>query len=391
MAGVVLAKGKDRRIKAGHLWVYRGEIASVDEGVAAGDMVEVRDFRRRLLGRGSYNPASTLSVRLFTREPQEAVDRILLEKRIAEALAFRDRIFPGETTLRLVFSEGDFLPGLVVDRYGDYLCVQLGTLGMERFRPALLEILDQQIHPRGIYERSDLSSRSHEGLSPAEGILAGEVPPAIDLEIDGIRFRVRVREGQKTGLFLDQRLNWREALALAAGKRVLDVFCNTGAFALYALKGGAASALGVDISEASLGQAREQAGLNGFAARSEFRAANAFDFLHERDRASERYDLVVLDPPAFTKSASSVPQAWRGYKEINLRALRILSPGGFLLTSSCSYHLSAEDFLAILREAVSDSGRRVRLLALRGQSPDHPVVPGVPETRYLKFALLHGS
>jgi len=391
MAGVVLAKGKDRRIKAGHLWVYRGEIASVDEGVAAGDMVEVRDFRRRLLGRGSYNPASTLSVRLFTREPQEAVDRILLEKRIAEALAFRDRIFPGETTLRLVFSEGDFLPGLVVDRYGDHLCVQLGTLGMERFRPALLEILDQQLHPRGIYERSDLSSRSHEGLSPAEGILAGEIPPAIDLEIDGIRFRVRVREGQKTGLFLDQRLNWREALALAAGKRVLDVFCNTGAFALYALKGGAASALGVDISEASLGQAREQAGLNGFAARSEFRAANAFDFLRERDRASERYDLVVLDPPAFTKSASSVPQAWRGYKEINLRALRILSPGGFLLTSSCSYHLSAEDFLAILREAVSDSGRRVRLLALRGQSPDHPVVPGVPETRYLKFALLHGS
>jgi 23S rRNA (cytosine1962-C5)-methyltransferase len=388
---VVLAKGRDRRIKAGHLWVYQSEIASVDEGVSPGDVVEVRDFRRRLLGRGTYNPASTLSVRLFTREAREAVDRDLLSKRIAEALAYRERIFPGETTLRLVFSEADLLPGLVVDRYGEYLCLQIGTLGMERFRQAILESLEEQVRPKGIYERSDVSSRSHEGLPPSEGVVAGSIPEEIEVSLDGVRFRVRLRDGQKTGLFLDQRLNWREVVPLAAGKRVLDVFCNTGAFALYALKGCAASALGVDLSAACVAHASDQAALNGFAARCEFRTANAFDFLHDQDRGSDRYDLVVLDPPAFTKSARSLPQAWRGYKEINLRAMRILSPGGFLLTSSCSYHLGAEDFLAILREAVSDSGRKVRLVSLRGQSPDHPVLPGVPETRYLKFALLYCS
>ena len=391
MAAVVLVRGKDQRIKAGHLWVYASEIASVDEGAAPGDVVEVRDFRRRLLGRGTYNPASTLAVRIFTRHADEAVDRGLFERRIEEALAYRSRLFPAGTTLRLIFSEGDHLPGLVVDRYGDFLCLQFGTLGMERFRSEVLAVLKERLDPAGIYERSDLSSRVREGLPPAEGILLGSVPEAIPVILDGLEFRVRLSEGQKTGFYLDQRLNRREIVPLSEGKRVLDAFCNTGGFGLYALKGGAASVVGVDISATSVLRATEQAALNGFAGRCEFRQANAFDFLHELDRSGEKFDLVVLDPPAFTKSARSVPQAWRGYKEINLRALRVISPGGFLFTASCSFHLGAEDFLAMLREAAADSRRRVRLVALRGQSPDHPMLSGVPETRYLKFAILHCS
>jgi 23S rRNA (cytosine1962-C5)-methyltransferase len=391
MAAVVLGKGRDRRIKAGHLWIYASDIASVDEGAAAGAIVEVRDFRRRLLGRGTYNPASTIAVRLLTHLSDESIDRGFFERRLDDALAYRARVLPGETTLRLIYSEGDGLPGLVVDRYGSHLCVQIGTLGMDQLRPLILSVLQDRLQPQGIYERSDLSSRAHEGLPVTEGILMGSVPEELGVSLDGVEFRVRLAQAQKTGLFLDQRLNRREILPFSSGKRVLDAFCNTGGFGLYALQGGASSVLGVDLSEASLQQARAQAEINGFAGTAEFRQENAFDLLHALDRRGEKFDVIVLDPPAFTKSARSVPQAWRGYKEINLRALRLLSPGGFLLTSSCSYHLSAEDFLAILREASVDSERNVRLVGLRGQSPDHPIHPGVPETRYLKFAVLHGS
>ena len=391
MAAVVLAKGRDRRLKAGHLWVYAGEIASVDEGANPGDVVEVRDHRRRFLGRGTFNPASTITVRILTREPDEAVDRAFFERRVDDALAYRARVYPGESTLRLIFSEGDYLPGLVVDRYGAYLCLQIGTLGMERIRPLLLAILRERMNPTGIYERSDLSSRTHEGLSPADGIIAGEVPQEIPVTLDGLDFRVRLSEAQKTGLFLDQRLNRQAVLPLASGRTVLDAFCNTGGFGLYALRGGAHSVLGVDISPLCVSRARDHGDANGFGGRCEYAEGNAFDFLHSLDRQGRRFGIVILDPPAFTKSARNLEGARRGYKEINLRALRILEPGGFLLTSSCSYHLGAEEFLAILREAVADSKRTARLVWLRGQSPDHPIHPGVPETSYLKFALCHVS
>ncbi len=391
MGAVVLARGRDQRIKSGHLWAYASEIVSVDEGVAAGDVVEVRDFRRRLLGRATYNPASTLALRVLTRQADEKVDRAFFAARLEDALAYRERVFPGETTLRLIFSEGDRLPGLVVDRYDRYLCVQLGTLGMERWRDTILEVLSEKLAPDGIYERSDLSSRTHEGLPPAAGTLAGSVPEEIPVVLDGLQLRVRPAESQKTGLFLDQRLNRREIVPLSAGAKVLDAFCNTGGFGLYALKGGAESVTGIDLSAECIRQARRHFSLNGFEQRVRYEEGNAFDLLREMDRGKERFDLVVLDPPAFTKSARSLPQALRGYKEINLRALRLLSPGGFLLTSSCSYHLGAEEFLAVLRDAAADSGRAVRLVALRGQSPDHPVLPGVPETRYLKFAILRAS
>lgn len=391
MPAVVLGKGRDQRLKAGHLWIYGSEIASVDEGVSPGDLVEVRDHRRRFLARGTYNPASAITVRILTRDPDEAVDRAFFERRIDEALSYRKRVLPDERTLRVVYSEGDGLPGVVVDRYGSHLCVQIGTLGMERFRSLLLSILHQRLDPAGIYERSDLSSRAREGLPPAEGVLEGEVPGMIPVVLDGLEFHVRLAEAQKTGLFLDQRLNRRALLPLAAGRRVLDAFCNTGGFGLYALKGGASSVVGVDISPTCVARAREHAGANGFNERAEYREENAFDLLHALDRSRERFGIVILDPPAFTKSSKNLEGARRGYKEINLRALKLLEPDGFLLTSSCSYHLGSEEFLGILRAAAADAGRVVRLVALQGQSPDHPVRMGVPETRYLKFAILHCS
>jgi 23S rRNA (cytosine1962-C5)-methyltransferase len=389
MGSAVLHRGRDQRLKAGHLWVYSAEIASVDEGIEPGDLVDVRDHRRRFLGRGPYNPASAIAVRLLTRDPGESIDRAFFERRIDEALSYRERVLPGEETLRLVFSEGDSLPGLVVDRYGGYLCIQIGTLGMERHRALILEILRDRLGPAGIYERSDLSSRAHEGLPPREGVVAGDVPEVLEVRIDAIRFQVRLAEAQKTGLYLDQRLNRRAIAPLARGRSVLDAFCNTGGFGLYALQAGAESVTGVDISALCVQRAREQAERNGFADRATYEEANAFDFLHEADRSRRRFGVVVLDPPAFTKSPRNLDSARRGYKEINLRALRILEPGGFLLTSSCSYHLGAEEFLAVLREAAADALRPARLIHTGGQSPDHPVRVGVPETRYLKFAILY--
>ena len=391
MAAVVLGKGRDRRLKAGHLWVYASEIATLDDGISPGDIVEVRDHRRRFLGRGSYSPASAIRVRILSRIPDEPLERGFWERRIDEAIAYRSRVFPGETTLRVIYGEGDGLPGLVVDRYGDYLCLQVGTLGMERARPALLSVLQDRIHPSGIYERSDLTSRSHEGLPASEGVRAGQVPESIPVSLDGLEFQVRLGEAQKTGMYLDQRLNRRAVVPLAMGRTVLDAFCNTGGFGLYALKGGAASVLGVDTSPLCVLRAREQAERNRLADRCEFREGNAFDLLHALDREGRKFGIVILDPPAFTKSAASLPGALRGYKEINLRAMRILEPGGFLLTSSCSYHLDPETFLGVLRDAAADSGRTIRIVSVGGQSPDHPIRIGVPETRYLKFAVLHCS
>lgn len=391
MKSIILGKGRDRRIQAGHLWVYAGEIRSVDDGIEPGEVVEVRDYRRRFLGRGPYNPASLIRVRLLTLLPEEEIDLPFFQRRIREALAYREQVFPGEETLRLVSSEGDKLPGLVVDRYGPYLCLQVGTLGMEKLRPLFVEALQNCLRPSGIYERSDLSIRSYEGLEARQGEVAGTVPDVIPVQVDNLKFRIRVREGQKTGIYLDQRINRRTLLPLAENRTVLDAFCNTGGFGLYALRGGAAKVVGIDSSEACIERAREHAEINGFSERSEFQVGNAFDRLHALDREHKNFDIVVLDPPAFTKSSKNLEGARRGYKEINLRAMRILSPGGFLLTSSCSYHLSLEDFLDVLRSAAADSQRNLRLVSLGGQAPDHPVCPGVPETRYLKFALLYCS
>ncbi len=389
VAGSVILRGAgERRIRGGHLWVYAGEIERVAGAVAPGGIVDVTDGRGRFLGRGYYNPASTIAVRLLTRERAEEVDEGLLRRRIAAAVARRRRIYaPGESC-RLVFGEGDWLPGLVVDGFGDCLVLQLGTLGMERWRDAIVSILCETLAPRGIYERSDVPTRVHEGLEPRSGVLYGEVPEPIEIALDGLRFLTSLRGGQKTGMYLDHRLNRRALAPHSPGRQVLDVFCNSGSFALYALQAGAAAATGIEISPECLELARCNARLNGLVERCRWIEGNAFDQLRELDRAGQRFGLIVLDPPAFTKSSRATAAARRGYKEINLRALRLAEAGGIVFTATCSYHMSAEEFLDVLRDAAADAGRAVTLVELRGQAPDHPVNLCVPETRYLKCAVL---
>jgi 23S rRNA (cytosine1962-C5)-methyltransferase len=385
---VFLKAGRDRRVHAGHLWIYRGEIGRTSGDCAPGSVVSVLDPRGRFLGRGHFNPASLITVRLFTRRRDEAVDAGLVRRRIAAAIAYRRNFYETGDACRLVFSEGDWLPGLVVDRYGGCLVVQLGTLGMDRMREAVVGALQDAVHPRGIYERSDLPTRAHEGLPPVTGLLAGEVPDEVPVTIDGVQLVVPLKEGQKTGLYLDHRDTRRLVRSQADGRRVLDVFCNAGAFALHALRGGAREAIGIESAPEALTAARRNADLNGFADKVRLIDGNAFERLRELEKAGERFDLVVLDPPAFTKSVKSVAGARRGYKEINLRALRLASPGGLVMTASCSYHLGPEEFLEVVREAAADAGRPVTLVTLGGQAPDHPVNLGVPETRYLKTVLL---
>jgi 23S rRNA (cytosine1962-C5)-methyltransferase len=350
--------------------------------------VQVVDARGEFLGGGYYNPASTIAVRLVSRDPDESFGAELLRRRIEGALAHRATLGLGGEVMRLVSSDGDFLPGLTVDRYGDQLVVQVGTLGIDRLRDDLTSILVDRLRPRGIFERSDLPARSHEGLGPVTGVLHGDVPETVEVEVDGLRQEASIRSGQKTGLFLDHRPNRLAVRPLASGRRVLDVFCNTGGFALSALLGGAREAVGIDSSAEALAAAARNAARNGFEKRVRFVEGNAFDLLKEMDRSGERYDLIVLDPPAFTKSRDSVEAARRGYKEINLRALRLASPGGIVVSASCSYHIDPSGFLDILVDAAADARREVTLLSYGGQGPDHPVNLAMPETRYLKCAFL---
>jgi 23S rRNA (cytosine1962-C5)-methyltransferase len=385
---VVLRPGREGRVRAGHLWVYAGEIDRTQGNPAPGDAVTVVDASGAFLAAGYYNPASTIAVRLVGHAPGDRFGGALLKRRIEAALAYRERLGLGGGALRLVSSDGDGIPGLTVDRYGDVLVVQIGTLGVDRLRAELTTILVDLLAPRGIFERSDVPARAHERLDPVTGVLHGEVPESVEVEVDGIRLEAPIRSGQKTGLYLDHRPNRRALVPLAQGRRMLDVFCNTGAFALAALRGGATEAIGIDSSAEALATAARNAARNGVADRARFVEGNAFDLLKEMDRRGERFDLIVLDPPAFTKSRDAVEAARRGYKEINLRALRMAAPGGIVVTASCSYHISPETFLDVLVDAAADAGREVTLLSYGGQGPDHPVNLAMPETRYLKCAFL---
>lgn len=362
-------------------------MASVSEAIEPGGIVDVLAASGRFLGRGYYNPASQICVRLLTRE-REPIDGAFLASRLREALALRRRVYPDVQSLRLVYSEADFLPGLIVDQYEDCLVVQLLTLGMEIRRRELLDCLVAEIKPRAILERSDGAGRRHEGLGPSIGAIYGEVPDELIVREGKLRHLVDMRGGQKTGHFLDQRENRLAAAAYAAGRRVLDCFCHTGTFGLSAALAGASEVLGVDSDADALDLARRNAFLNKVEDRCSFEAANAFDFLRSAVERGSQYELVILDPPAFTKSKLRIEQAIRGYKEINLRALRLLPPGGILVTCSCSHHIDSWLFQETLADAAADAGRSVRLLERRGHPPDHPVLLGIPETEYLKCLIL---
>jgi 23S rRNA (cytosine1962-C5)-methyltransferase len=381
---VVLKSGQQKSVQSGSLWVYASQVLALVGAPEPGGIVDVVDFRNRFLGRGYYNGTSQIIVRLLT-DREEPIDRAFLARRLAEAWELRARVLPDRTLCRVVFSEGDRLPGLIVDKYGAVLTLQATTLGMERLKGMIVELLVELLGPESIFERDDLPARRLEGLDEIVGPLYGPVPVRSVLPVAGLHLPVDPAAGQKTGLFLDQRLNHCLAGELCRGARVLDAFCYTGGFALRAAAGGAESVLAVDLSEAALALAVRTAEENGVAGAIEFRKENVFDLL----RASAGpFDVIILDPPAFAHSRKALAGAVRGYKEINLRAMKLLAPGGLLATFSCSYHMTREHFHDLLVEAAADSRRSFVARAQLFQAPDHPIRLGHPETAYLKGFLL---
>jgi 23S rRNA (cytosine1962-C5)-methyltransferase len=387
MPTVWLAPGKEQRITAGHPWIYRSEIARIEGDATPGAIAVVKDHRGRVLGQAMLNVKSQIAGRILTRN-DEPIDEAFVERRIREALARPGRSPRGFDACRVVFGEGDRLPGLIVDRYADMLVIQILTAGIDRLRDVIVRVLQRVLEPRAIYERSDASARKLEGLELRKGFAWGTGDTGVWIREGDLAFFVEVAAGQKTGFFLDQRENRQLVKRLARGREVLDCFCYAGGFSVSAAGGGAASVLGVDISAESLSWATRSAERNGLAACCAFTAANAFDQLRAFGREGRSFDLIILDPPAFTKGREALAGALRGYNEINLRAMKLLSPGGILVTCSCSYHVDAPAFVDMLRSAAADARREFRLLELRTQAADHPVLLAAKETQYLKCAIL---
>ena len=379
---VIITQRGAERARAGHLWIYRSDVREA-RGAAGGATVTVRDERGRFVGRALFSSRSEISLRLLTLADEE-VDREWWRARLRAAARRREGIAPGADAYRLVYSEGDLLPSLIVDVYGDVLVMQTLSQGTEALKEMLTGLLVEELGPRAVVERNDVRVRALEGLELRAGVLYGDAPGELEIEQHGVRFLVQPLGGQKTGSFLDQRENRLAARRLARG-RALDCFTFNGAFALH-LAGACESVLGLDISGEAVAAARRNAELNG-AGNVEFREANVFDALREMEAAGEKFDTIVLDPPAFAKNRASVKAAARGYKEINLRALKLLGPDGVLVTCTCSYHMSEQLFLEILADAARDARRRVQLVEKRAQSSDHPVLVGVPETYYLKCVI----
>jgi 23S rRNA (cytosine1962-C5)-methyltransferase len=394
-AGVPIVKVSPRgasRLKDGHVWVYRSDIVSAD-GIPPGSLVTVTDHRGQALGTALYSGSSQIAIRLISREPVTDFPA-LLRQRIAEAIVYRESIISNTDAYRVVFSEGDFLPGLIVDRYNDILSLQILTQAMdaEAVRDTLISELSDSLHPASIVERVDPRVRQLEELPPrSSGLLKGEKSSTI-FTMNGVQFHFDALEGQKTGAFLDQRENYAAAAQYAHGE-ALDVFCYQGGFALH-LAPRCSHVTGVDSSRPALEVADQNAALNRRDRNQpeiEWIEANAFDLLKDYSTAGQRYDTIVLDPPAFAKSKRDLEAALRGYKELNLRALKMLRPGGILVTCSCSYHVNQADFLEIVASAARDAHRTLRVVEIRGQSKDHPVLLNIPETAYLKCVIANVS
>ena len=385
MAKAILRKTRETRVRGGHPWIYASEIDKTEGACAPGEVIDVYSCKGTMLGRALYNPRSQITLRMLTTQ-DEPVDENFFRDRLTDAWEYRKRLCDTQSC-RVVYSESDFLPGLVVDKFGDVLAMQTLSLGMDQRKDMLARLLCEITGATGVYERNDVPVRRHEGLEMQTGLLLGEVPDRVEMVENGILYLVDVKNGQKTGFFLDQKQNRAAIAPLCPGTRVLDCFCHNGSFALNAAKYGAQSVLGVDISEDALDVARENAKRNGLDVA--FEAHNCFDFLREQTEAGEKYDLVILDPPAFTKSRQAVESALRGYKEINLRGLKLTRPGGFLVTCSCSQHVSTEAFQEMVNHAARDAKKRVRLVEYRTQALDHPILPAAPETKYLKCMILH--
>jgi 23S rRNA (cytosine1962-C5)-methyltransferase len=385
---VTLRRGEQDRIVAGHPWIYQSSIQKV-ETAADGDIVLVKDFRGKQLGVGFYNSKSRIAVRVLSPEPVE-INQAFFERRILAALEVRRRRLPAATSFRIVNAESDFLSGLIVDKYEDVLVVQTSSLGMDRRKTEIVEVLKNIFSPRAIIERNESASRKFEGLADCNGPLAGELPGRFPIKLNGLSFEVDVLDGHKTGLYLDQQVNYELVGRLAQGANVLDCFSFLGGFALHCARAGAANVYGLDQSEEAVKAAGANAATNGLADRCSFATANVFDWLKERSHTGPHeklippYDLIILDPPSFTRTREAVPNALRGYKEIHVRAFKLLKPGGMLATFCCSHHVDATTFRDVILSAAYDTRSLLRQTAIFSQSPDHPIIPMVPETEYLK-------
>lgn len=378
----VSPRGADR-VFAGHPWIYRSDVIAASD-LEPGCIVSVHDRRKRFLGQALYSSKSQIALRLLTRE-KRPIDRAFVAGRIQAAAAYRRQIVQDSDACRLVASEGDLLPSLIIDRYGEYFVVQTLSQGTERLKPIIADILQEQFSPRGIVERNDVAVRALEGLEQTKGVLSGDLPKEVVVTINGLRFAFDLLEGQKTGGFLDQRENQRVAQIYAFG-RALDCFTYAGGFAV-SISARCDSVLAIDSSQDALRLAQRNAELNSIV-NIDWKEANCFDFLKAADQAGERFDVVVLDPPAFARQRSNLDSALRGYKELNLRGMKILNPGGYLITCSCSYHVTEADFLEAVASAAVDAHRTATVVERRTQGRDHPILLTVPETHYLKCLVL---
>ncbi|HXN97478.1 MAG TPA: class I SAM-dependent rRNA methyltransferase [Candidatus Acidoferrales bacterium] len=381
-SSVVITSRGSERLRAGHLWVYRSDVRSAS--AEAGSVVRLMDERGRYQGRAFYSDKSQIAVRLLTRE-DVPVDRAFLTERIRRAAAYRKTVVENTETYRLIYGEADLLPSLIVDRYADYFVIQTLSQSSERIRTLVCEILVELFSPKGVLERNDPKVRLLEGLEQRVGVLYGDVPDEVMARENGIAFVFDLRNGQKTGSFLDQRENHWAARRYASGE-ALDCFSYQGGFALT-IAGVCSHVEGVDMAPAALEAARRNQKLNSIS-NVTFREANTFDLLKEYDEVGRRFDMIVLDPPAFAKNRDSVPAAQRGYKEINLRAMKLLKPGGYLVTCSCSYHISEALFLQIVAEAANDARKTISVVERRTQAQDHPILLTMSETHYLKCLIL---
>ena len=386
-AKVCLHRGEERDIRGGGWWVYDNEIDWIDDICTDGGIVDVLDSRMQFVARGYFNRRSKIAVRVLTRDESEVIDRDFFRRRVETAWKFRQSL-GFSNACRVVFGESDGLPGLTVDKFGDYLSFQTVSLGMEQWKPDIIEILVELFQPKGIYERNDVPVRAKEGLEQITGCVYGEVPPLTTIREHDAAMLVDIAHGQKTGHFLDQQENRGRIAPYCPGRTVLDLCCHTGGFSIHAALYGAASVESVDVSEEALQMVLDNAKANGVADKITTTCGNVFDIVRSYSDDGKQYGLVICDPPAFAKSRKALEGAYRGYKELNLRSMKLVEPGGFLVSCSCSQFMTPELFLKMLREAAADCGRQARLLEVLMQSRDHPATLNAEQSHYLKGYIL---
>lgn len=386
---VTLKKGEGRTIKSGGLWIYDNEIAAITGHFKNGDMVIVHDFDGYPMGQGFINQNSKIRIRMMTRKDDTVIDDAFLKMRLKNAWEYRKNTVD-TSSCRVVFGEADFLPGIVIDKYEDVLVVESLALGIDRLKEKIVELLkevlaEDGVKIRGVYERSDAKERLKEGMKKVKGFIGEPFDTDVQIVENGVKYTVDVKDGQKTGFFLDQKYNRLAIQRLCKGKKVLDCFTHMGTFALNAGIAGAADVTGLDISEYAVEQATANAVLNGLQDTVHFRAADVFDELPKLAEAGEQYDVVILDPPAFTKSKNTIKNAMKGYREINIRGLKLVRDGGYLATCSCSHYMDYENFTKVISQAAKSAHKRLRQVEYRTQSPDHPILWAADESYYLKF------